>query len=502
MLRIQIYILNIIILISFTTAIQAQDLNSFFEQIDQFLKANVQEGKVRYKELKESPLVLNTLVEQIAQLSLTETTANEKKAFYINAYNMLVIKTVVDNYPTKAPTDIAGFFDRIKYDIAGQKYTLNNLERKELLQSYKDGRLHFVLVCAAVSCPAITDFAYRPNKLEEQLEQQTKSAMDDPNFIQVHEFSERVEISEIFKWYVNDFKPNIRTFINQYKTEKLPEAYNIGYYNYNWSLNDVSPTTDKNFVPIISSLAMPKGKFEIKLFNNLFTATYETAVEDIRTRSSYFSSFLNFSYGYNGNIDFGLDFILKSNVLGDLSSNTSFKTFEFKKENFSNTIQQGDSSYTFGGSANWGLSHLGPRIRFAPLPKVIQLSVEQAFYFPIQQDVDGTFIWVTQFYYNIFLNPKLGLFLAATIWQPFKFTEKVYWNPPFIKAFLSWYPNKRFTLYATTTNLLEWGGGAKLLITPNFEVELLYTHYLPFEFVNNWVGKNAMTFNLGLRYRI
>ncbi|MCP4443078.1 MAG: DUF547 domain-containing protein [Aureispira sp.] len=497
-------LLVVVCYLAIQPTLKAQSLSSFFEKTQTFLETNIKEGKVPYAQLKESPEAVTDLVDQIAKMDLEGTSDVEKKAFYINAYNILVIKTVLDHYPIQTPNDVAGFFDRVKHTVAGKKQTLNTLEKKELLQTYKDGRFHFVLVCAAVSCPPIANFAYTPEKLEQQLTQQTKLAMDNPQFIQVHEFSENVEISEIFKWYVDDFKPSVKEFINQYKTEALPKNYGLTYYNYDWRLNDSSPESngDKNFVPIISSLAMPKGKFEIKLFNNLFSATYGTGIEDIRTRSSYFSSFLNLSYGLNGRIDLGLDFILKSNVLNDLRKNTAFKVFEFKKGNTDNTVSIADSNYTFTSSANWGLSHLGPRIRFVPFRKLSDFSIEQAFYFPIQREVDGTFIWVTQFYYNIFLNPKLGLFLAATIWQPFKFTEKVYWNPPFIKAFLSWYPNKRFTVYATTTNLLEWGGGAKVLITPGLEVELLYTHYLPFEFVNNWVGKNAMTFNLGLRYRI
>ncbi|MBL4648187.1 MAG: hypothetical protein JKY03_00520, partial [Aureispira sp.] len=159
--------------------------------------------------------------------------------------------------------------------------------------------------------------------------------------------------------------------------------------------------------------------------------------------------------------------------------------------------------------SDFGLTHLGPRVRFSPFKK-IGLSFEQAFYFPIggipvENTVDPALYWVTQFYYDKQFNSKFGLFIALTFWQPIVPGQKFEFQVPYLKAFFSWYATKRFTMYATTTTFTEWGAGAKFLITPQFEIQALYTYYVPIPGLSDiYTGigaKNVMTFNLGIRYR-
>jgi len=117
---------------------------------------------------------------------------------------------------------VTGFFDGRKVTVAGEQLTLTNMEKKHLLKPYNDARLHFVLVCGALGCPPITNFAYRPALLDQQLDQQTKLALNDPTFLKVN--GSKTQLSQIFKWYVNDFGGNkgaIIDFINQYKTTFL-----------------------------------------------------------------------------------------------------------------------------------------------------------------------------------------------------------------------------------------------------------------------------------------
>jgi|GEM_PF-4633932 len=60
------------------------------------------------------------LVQQVAAQELASLSDNERKAFLINAYNILVIKGVIDHYPIGSVQDVAGFFDRKRYVVAGQ----------------------------------------------------------------------------------------------------------------------------------------------------------------------------------------------------------------------------------------------------------------------------------------------------------------------------------------------------------------------------------------------
>ena len=171
-----------------------------------------------------------------------KVTNDEKttKAFFINAYNILMIHAIVEKYPVKSPMDIAGVFDKTKYAIAGTMLTLNDIENKMIRAKYNDARIHFVLVCGANGCPPITDFAYTPEKLDQQLDQQTKLAINNPNFIKVNVKSKKVELSQIFEWYKEDFimdKSSYIDFINKFRTEPIPSNFKVAFYTYDWSLN-------------------------------------------------------------------------------------------------------------------------------------------------------------------------------------------------------------------------------------------------------------------------
>jgi Protein of unknown function, DUF547 len=218
----------------------AQDIESFFSKADAFFKKNVASSKVDYQGIKTNPDAINDLALMIEKIDFTKENAITQKAFLINTYNILLIKGIVAKYPTKAPTDIAGLFDKTTYSISGKKYTLNDIENKLIRAKYNDPRVHFVLVCGANGCPPLINSAYLPETLEKQLDKQTKIALNNANFIKVNSSSKKVEVSQIFEWYNGDFVTKSQTlldFINQYRDVKIDSKYKVSYYPYDWNLN-------------------------------------------------------------------------------------------------------------------------------------------------------------------------------------------------------------------------------------------------------------------------
>ena len=229
----------IITVFLFGTSLIAQDINSFFEKADYFFETYVLEGKVAYSKIKADPKNLNELLEIAQGIAISVDQANEYQAFWINAYNLAVIKGVVNNYPIRSPLDIPGFFDKVNYDIGGLKITLNDIENTLLRAKFMDARFHFVLVCGAMGCPPLIDRAYVPNLLEQQLNTQTKGALNG-NFLKVNTKKKSVTGSEILKWYKEDFTRNGTSeidYINTYRTEKIPSEYRLSYFTYDWNLN-------------------------------------------------------------------------------------------------------------------------------------------------------------------------------------------------------------------------------------------------------------------------
>ena len=120
--------------------------------------------------------------------------------------------------------------------------SLKYIEKNMLRKVMKDPLLNFVLVCAANGCPPLINKAYMPEYIEDQLENQTKISINNPNFIRINEKTKIIEVSEIFDWYKDDFLDNnarIIDFINKYRKEKLDESFTVAFYKYDWSLNAV-----------------------------------------------------------------------------------------------------------------------------------------------------------------------------------------------------------------------------------------------------------------------
>ncbi|MFT6211334.1 MAG: hypothetical protein ACJATE_001967 [Bacteroidia bacterium] len=221
-----------LLLFLFSLSLSAQELSS---SMYAFLQKNVKNGLVDYKGIKAAPSEMNALLNQVNRSQ--KYTGNQEKAFLINAYNLFVIKGVVDNYPVEGPLKIDGFFDKNTFSLRGEKTTLNKLEKETLAKQFPDARLHFALVCAAIGCPKLASFAYTSTELESQLEQQTQAVINDRDFIKVN--GPELSISQIFDWYAVDFggKEKIVPFTQKYHLLKVKFSPKYSFYEYDWKLN-------------------------------------------------------------------------------------------------------------------------------------------------------------------------------------------------------------------------------------------------------------------------
>ncbi len=227
------------LLIISSTKAQVKNLGDYFQHVDKFLSVNVKAGKVNYERISSDKKDLDALVSFVATKQKF-TSPSEEKAFYLNAYNILVIKGVTNNYPTKGPMEITGFFDKKKYAINGQNLTLNNIENDIVRKKFSDARIHFALVCGAKSCPPIQTYAFKPEKLDAQLELVTKQSIQNAIFTKTDSKNKKASVSMLFNWYKDDFikaKGSVLGFINSYLKSPLPANTTIDNYTYDWALN-------------------------------------------------------------------------------------------------------------------------------------------------------------------------------------------------------------------------------------------------------------------------
>lgn len=222
-------------------SVHSAALSDFFNKADTFLKKYVKNGSVNYKLVTSNKGEISSLVSEIGTINLSRIDEKNRKAFYINAYNLLVIQSIVDKYPVESPMKIEGFFDKKKHWVAGEQLTLNELEKEKLLKPYGDPRFHFALVCAAKSCPSLANEVYLPATIDEQLDQQTRKSINNTQWLRLSPTKKKVSVSKIFEWYSGDFLvegQSIITWINKYRDTKIPTGYQLEYYEYDWSLNE------------------------------------------------------------------------------------------------------------------------------------------------------------------------------------------------------------------------------------------------------------------------
>ena len=174
-------------------------------------------------------------------------TENQRKAYWINAYNAFTIKLIIDHYPLESITDLHPFFyipglntvwHEEFFQIQGVEMSLDRIEHEILRVEFNDARIHFAINCASVSCPKLRNEAYEAVKINAQLDDQAKAFINNPqkNIIKSNE----VQLSKIFSWFEGDFESQngLIPFINRFSEITISKEAKIDYLPYNWSLNE------------------------------------------------------------------------------------------------------------------------------------------------------------------------------------------------------------------------------------------------------------------------
>lgn len=201
-------------------------------------------------------------------------TDDERKAFWINIYNVLMIHGVIAYQAQNSVQDIRGTFERVAYIIGGLRYSLDDIEhgilrknrghiaipgtrfverdprRQNVLEQF-DPRIHFTLVCGSTSCPPIG--IYQARNLDFQMDLAAKNFIDNGGVV-LNKDEMTVSLSKIFQWYSSDFgggwmgfgsKAPVLRYVAQFLEDRdnaqflvdHAETLKVTYQPYDWSLN-------------------------------------------------------------------------------------------------------------------------------------------------------------------------------------------------------------------------------------------------------------------------
>lgn len=218
---------------------------------DQMLKAHVNDaGIVNYSNWKNQDL--GKLDRYLAVLSTadldTPATKEGQLAYWINAYNAVTVRGIIDEIPTSSirnhTAKLWGYniWKQLYLQVDGRKVNLDSMEH-EILRPLKEPRIHFAIVCASIGCPRLLNEAYVRDRLDSQLDTNAKNFFEQSRNFQVS--GTTVRLSSILDWFGTDFGTGqaaqlraIAKFVPaRHQTLLRSGKAKVAYLDYDWNLN-------------------------------------------------------------------------------------------------------------------------------------------------------------------------------------------------------------------------------------------------------------------------
>jgi hypothetical protein len=240
--------------------------------LDRILDTYVRDGFVYYRALRLERAALDRYVAalNVSAAQIAGWPAAEQQAFWINAYNALVLRTVIDGYPIRGKSadyppgsirQIPGAFERTRHRVGGASLTLDEIETK-MIAAFGDARLHLALGRGARGSPRLRSEAYSAGRLEQQLSDVVKECAVRSVCTRVDRAANTIEVTPIVGWQESQF---VRTFgsvggemwANRTPIERAVAAmiyphllpaerellalntFRVSYSEFDWSLNDL-----------------------------------------------------------------------------------------------------------------------------------------------------------------------------------------------------------------------------------------------------------------------
>jgi len=240
------------------TALEAQVVDH--TDFDRTLKAHVRNGLVDYDAFKTDPAFVGYL-RLLATTNVAALPRNEQLALWINAYNAYTIQLINLKGERESIRNInksLGFL-RLKGPwseafavVGGKTYSLDDIEHRIIRPTFREPRIHFALVCAAIGCPPLRGEAFTGARLEAQLNDQAVLFLTKtPAKNRVDVANRTVYRSMVFSFsdYMKDFggsEAAVGRFIARYypagpeRTLLESGDFRVVTTDYDWSLNSIA----------------------------------------------------------------------------------------------------------------------------------------------------------------------------------------------------------------------------------------------------------------------
>jgi hypothetical protein len=246
---------------------------TFHRPLDQILDVDVRDGLVYYRALKSDRARLDRYVASLNVPTATydEWSREQKMAFWLNAYNAIVLQTVINHYPIHGTSkaypsnsirQIPGAFDQAKYRVAGKSVTLDEIE-KTALPPFNEPRLYLALGRGAIGSGRLRSEAYAGERLDKQLDDIQKEFVNDASMLRIDRSAGQLAVTPVMSWHESEFaqayeKSAPATFAQRSPLERAVIAFvmprlfplekefvqqnefRMTFLPFDWRLNDLS----------------------------------------------------------------------------------------------------------------------------------------------------------------------------------------------------------------------------------------------------------------------
>ena len=185
----------------------------------------------------------------LEKVVVTELTGAEQLAYWINLYNAVTVRVILDHYPVESIRDIRfswlsrGPWKEKLTAVEGRALSLDDIEHEIVRPVFGDNRVHYALNCASIGCPNLQGRAYTRDNLEASLQSAAREYINHPRGVRFD--GSALIVSGLYRWYQADFGQNQRQVIEHLRQyaqpplrRRLEGVAEITDFFYDWSLND------------------------------------------------------------------------------------------------------------------------------------------------------------------------------------------------------------------------------------------------------------------------
>ena len=210
--------------------------------------------RVAYGEFDETAKAkLREYLDAMSRIAPTQLNRDEQLAYWINLYNAQTIQVVLDHPRKKSILSMGPFFSLGPWDepyltIENKPVTLNDIEHRILRPIWQDHRLHYVLNCASIGCPNLSQTAYLATSIAQQMADAQIAFLQHPRAISFTDRGE-LQLTSLFDWYLADFAPDVFGLLAYLAVQRPDLAADLAAmagnadakinYVYDWDLNVV-----------------------------------------------------------------------------------------------------------------------------------------------------------------------------------------------------------------------------------------------------------------------